>query len=58
MELIDSAILFVQDHYQWLFSGLGVVVLGMIFRKRLSSINKVTQKNINAGGDVVGRDKK
>ena len=33
----------------------GIVITIRIVRKK--SINKVKQKNINAGGDVVGRDK-
>ncbi len=54
-----------------LFSGLGVYVIGLavtiiiavigtvFFKKKpTGSINKVTMKNITAGGDVVGRDKK
>ncbi|MFM5815071.1 hypothetical protein ACET6Q_11170 [Aeromonas dhakensis] len=54
-----------------LFSGLGVYVIGLavtiiiavigtvFFKKNpTGSINKVTMKNITAGGDVVGRDKK
>ncbi|BEE08471.1 MULTISPECIES: hypothetical protein [Aeromonas] len=54
-----------------LFSGLGVYVIGLavtiiiavigtvFFKKKpTESINKVTMKNITAGGDVVGRDKK
>lgn len=58
MELVNSAISFIQDNYEWLFSGLGIIILGAIFRKRMFSVNKVTQENISAGGDVVGRDKK
>jgi hypothetical protein len=36
-----------------LFTGLVITI--RIIRKK--SINKVNQKNIKAGGDVVGRDK-
>ncbi len=58
MELMDDIYLFIQNNYQWLFSGLGIIIFGTIFKKRIFSKNIVTQKNINAGGDVVGRDKK
>jgi hypothetical protein len=34
---------------------VGLVITIKIIRKK--SVNKVNQKNINAGGDVVGRDK-
>ncbi|PAJ76313.1 hypothetical protein CJF42_00520 [Pseudoalteromonas sp. NBT06-2] len=44
----------------WVFSGVGVTVLLIIFgfMKSQGSINKTNQKNITAGGDVVGRDKR
>ncbi|MFL0808161.1 MAG: hypothetical protein K6L60_12830 [Oceanobacter sp.] len=58
MELLNSTIEFISENYQWLFSGLGIVVAGAIFGRRSFSTNKVSQNNINAGGDVVGRDKK
>lgn len=65
MEL-NKIISFIKTDYQWFFSGLGVLLISLLisclvyfFRKRKmsSSFNKVTQKNIVAGGDVVGRDK-
>jgi len=61
---MDSIIHWVQQKFDVLFSGLGVFVLsliisiiGYIFFRSRSSVNKVSQKNIRAGGDVVGRDK-
>jgi len=54
------------ENYKWIFSGIGVAgVITLIScswyfvkkKKTSSSSNKVTQKNISAGGDVVGRDK-
>ncbi len=62
---MDSIIEWIQRKFDVLFSGLGVFVLSLIisiigylfFRSR-SSVNKVSQKSIRAGGDVVGRDKK
>ncbi|PPK74962.1 hypothetical protein B0F87_107205 [Methylobacter tundripaludum] len=65
MEL-NKVISFIKTDYQWFFSGFGVLLISLLisclvyfFRKRKmsSSFNKVTQKNIVAGGDVVGRDK-
>ncbi len=58
MDLMNDIILYIQDNYKWIFSGLGIVVIGTIFKKRFYSLNKVNQKNISAGGDVIGRDKK
>jgi uncharacterized membrane protein len=48
-----------------LFSGLGVYIISLVvgllifffFRSKTSS-NKVSMKNISAGRDVVGRDKR
>lgn len=62
--LVDIA-QWIQDKGHILFSGIGVYVIGgfftliglVIFRKR-SSGNKVKMKNIIAGGDVSGRDKR
>ncbi len=65
---MEKAWNWVVDNFNVLFSGLGVYVISLVgmlivavvgyfFRKK-NSINKVTMKNINAGGDVVGRDKK
>lgn len=58
----------IADNFSVLFSGLGVYVISLIvmaifavvgycFRAK-ASVNKVTMKNVNAGGDVVGRNKK
>jgi hypothetical protein len=48
-----------------LFSGLGVYIISLVvglliffFVRSKTSSNKVSMKNISAGGDVVGRDKK
>ncbi len=51
---------FVKDNYEWFFSGIGVTFLLIVFgfMKSKGSNNKVVQKNIQAGGDVVGRDKR
>ncbi len=62
---MDNLIQWVQDHFNTLFSGLGVYIISLIigvlcflfFRSR-STANKVSQNNIVSGGDVVGRDKK
>jgi hypothetical protein len=52
-------------NYEWIFSGIGVFVVSgiaglMYVRSKATRVdsNKVTQKNIRSGGDVVGRDKK
>lgn len=55
---MDLTIEFIVNNYKWVFSGIGVFVLGLIFVKRASSSNYVIQKKIDALGDVVGRDKK
>jgi hypothetical protein len=64
---MSEIITFIKTGYQWIFSGIGVSIISLIisfliylFRKRKisSSSNKVIQKNIVAGGDVVGRDKR
>lgn len=57
MEILNKVIHFIASNYEWLFSGLGILVLGLFFKSRYSSVNKVTQKNIKARGDVIGRDK-
>jgi len=56
MEIIE----FFEKNYTWLFSGIGVTVILIIFGfiKSKGSSNKVTQKNIISSGDVVGRDKR
>jgi hypothetical protein len=57
------------NNFNTLFSGLGVYAVGLIismivalfgffFSRSKNSVNKVTIKNVSAGGDVVGRDKK
>ncbi|NOR69725.1 MAG: hypothetical protein GQ532_08555 [Methylomarinum sp.] len=56
MELNDFINL-IKDNYQWVFSGIGVLLISFFIKNKTSSPNKVTQKNITAGGDVVGRDK-
>ena len=55
----------VQDNCNTLFSGLGVYVISLlvglvcfIIYRKVRSENKVNQKNIVAGGDVIGRDKR
>ena len=61
LKAIDMDIVqFVEANYEWLFSGVGVTVLLIIFgfMKSKGSKNKVVQTNIQAGGDVVGRDKR
>ena len=44
-----------------MFEGVGVfflaLIVGLFIKYKISSSNNVTQKNINAKGDVVGRDK-
>lgn len=64
---ISKIVSFIKTDYQWIFSGIGVLIISLLIsclvyffikRKMSSSSNKVTQKNIVAGGDVVGRDKR
>lgn len=58
---MDSLLTIIQSNYEWFFSGIGVFLISCIlFWKKRSggNYNKVNQKNINASGDVVGRDKK
>jgi hypothetical protein len=58
MDIINEIVFFIEKHYQWVFSGIGVpLILYFFVKNKASSLNKVTQKNIRAGGDVVGRDK-
>ena len=57
MEILNKVMQFLVSNYEWLFSGLGILVLGLFFKSRSSFVNKVTQKNIKARGDVIGRDK-
>lgn len=57
MEILNKVMQFLVNNYEWLFSGLGILVLGLFLKSRSSSVNKVTQKNIKARGDVIGRDK-
>ena len=65
---MSEFIQWVESNFNTLFSGLGVYVISLIFtaivavvgfvwRKKSNSVYKVSQKNIIAGGDVVGRDK-
>ncbi|WP_330926176.1 hypothetical protein [Candidatus Sororendozoicomonas aggregata] len=65
---MSEFIQWVESNFNTLFSGLGVyvisliiaaivAVIGFVRRKKSTSVYKVTQKNIIAGGDVVGRDK-
>jgi hypothetical protein len=58
MSDINSIIVFLKENYQWVFSGIGIPVIGWFFLKKPSSENKVRMKNIKASGDVVGRDKR
>jgi len=59
MEVIEQ---FIKNNewITWVFSGIGVTVLLIVFgfMKSKGSTNKTNQKNIIAGGDVVGRDKR
>lgn len=55
---------YIKKNYTWILSGIGVPILGYIFYLlknivfgKTTEINKVTMKNINAKGDVIGRDK-
>lgn len=55
---MDSIIEFVKENYELVLPSAATVPLIWLFiKKKTSSSNKVTQKNIKAGGDVVGRDK-
>jgi hypothetical protein len=57
---MDSIIELVKENYELILSGGAVVALPLVWvviKNKTSSSNKVTQKNIKAGGDVVGRDK-
>lgn len=66
---MSEFIQWVVSNFNTLFSGLGVyvisliiaaivAVLGFVLRKKSASVYKVSQGNIIAGGDVVGRDKR
>ena len=61
---MDKICKWLVDNFEVLFSGVGVYILSLLlggiflFIRNRSSQNKVTQREINAGGDVVGRDKK
>jgi hypothetical protein len=57
--IINEIISSFRDHYKLIASGVGVGIplVFLFIKKKMSSSNKVTQKNIKAGGDVVGRDK-
>lgn len=57
IEIFEQIVGFLVSNYKWLFSGLGVLVLGLFFKTRSSSVNKVKQQKIKAHGDVIGRDK-
>lgn len=57
---MSKIIALISEHYQWIFSGIGGVVISLfitIMIKKKSSSNNVKQTNIIAGGDVTGRDK-
>jgi len=54
---MNDIIKFLTENYEWLFSGIGVTVISFFIFKRIASTNNVKQKDIFAGGDVVGRDK-
>lgn len=69
VNMVDTAIKWVSDNFNTLFSGLGVyvisliiaaivAVIGYVFFRSKASSNNVTMSKITAGGDVVGRDKK
>jgi hypothetical protein len=55
---MDSFINAILNNYEWIFSGIGIFIIGLFLKRRSSSTNRVDQKNIMAGGDVVGRDKR
>ena len=66
---MDVLITWIATKADVLFSGLGVYViellitgigllLAFLFFRKKSATNQVTISNVNAGGDVVGRDKK
>lgn len=58
MDVLDITLEFLKNNYKWLFSGLGLAIAGLFIKQKYSSINKVKQEEIHAGGDVVGRDKR
>lgn len=58
MDILDTTFEFLKNNYQWFFSGLGITIIGLFFKQKYSSINKVKQDRIKAGGDVIGRDKR
>lgn len=58
MKIINEIYNFIIGNYEWFFSGIGVVILGWFIHRKSDSGNNVIQQNINANGDVVGRDKK
>lgn len=55
---MEDIIDYISKNYKWIFSGIGVFVIALFLKNKASSSNKVNQKNIIAGRDVIGRDKK
>lgn len=58
MELMAVFISLCMENIQWIFSGIGVFVLGFLLHKKTKKENHVKQCNNIAGGDIVGGDKK
>lgn len=53
---MSDLLIIIENNKEWLFSGLGVLVLGFILKRKVSSGNNVIQKNIKSNGNVIGRD--
>lgn len=57
MDVLDTTYEFLKNNYQWLFSGLGIAIIGIFLKQKYSSINKVKQEKIKAGGMLSGEIK-
>ncbi len=61
---MEQLICFFKNHYQWIFSGLGVAVISWLFTKgalkqtHMSQKNSGSSVNIQISGDISGVSKK
>ena len=54
MELIDKIIDILSDNYQWLFSGVGVAIIGFVFSKYKNNGINIRQSANGDGNVVIG----
>lgn len=55
MELIDKIIDILSDNYQWLFSGVGVAIIGFVFSKYKNNGINIRQSANGDGNVVIGQ---